>query len=553
MATKAKVYSYLRFSDPKQAEGSSADRQLEYAARWAAERGLALDASLSMQDEGLSAYHQRHVTRGALGVFLQAIDEGRIPAGSVLVVEGLDRLSRAEPILAQAQLAQIVNAGITVVTASDGREYNRERLKAQPMDLVYSLLVMIRAHEESDTKSKRVRAAIHRQCQGWIAGTWRGLVRNGRDPHWLALHGQQFHIVPERAEAVRQAIRMFRDGDGAVRIMRALDEMGLQITNGGNPAQQLYRIIRNRALIGEKVLEVDGQEYRLQGYYPALLAPEEFAGLQHLVGQRVRRKGTGEIPGIITGMRIAFCGYCGAAMVAQNLMTRGRRDDGRPQDGHRRLICVSYSQGGGCPVSGSCSVVPIEHALMAFCGDQMNLSRLLEESGRSDGLSGQLAAARAAAADTAAKLEKLTDALLAADAGQAPAAFLRRARELENELQQQQARVDALEHELAAVAAIPAPAVAQAWADLAIGVAALDPEARNKARQLVADTFDRIVVFHRGRIPERTRSWKGTIDLLLIAKRGGARLLHIDRQTGEWQAGDHLADSDIPLPPALSS
>ncbi len=99
-----------------------------------------------MQDEGLSAYHQRRVTKGALGVFLAAIVEGRIPAGSVLIVEGLDRLSRAEPIQVQAQLAQIINAGITVVTSSDGREYNRARLKAQPMDLVYRLLVMIRAH-----------------------------------------------------------------------------------------------------------------------------------------------------------------------------------------------------------------------------------------------------------------------------------------------------------------------------------------------------------------------------------------------------------------------
>jgi len=189
----------LRFSDPKQAAGSSADRQLEYAKRWATERGMTLDAALSMQDEGLSAYHQRHVTRGALGVFLQAVDDGRIPKGSVLIVEGLDRLSRAEPIQAQAQLAQIINAGITVVTASDGREYNRAGLKAQPMDLVYSLLVMIRAHEESDTKSKRVRAAIHRQCQGWIAGTWRGVVRNGRDPHWLHYNGTAFQLVEERA------------------------------------------------------------------------------------------------------------------------------------------------------------------------------------------------------------------------------------------------------------------------------------------------------------------------------------------------------------------
>ena len=122
MATKGRVYSYLRFSDPKQAAGSSADRQLEYPRRWAAEHAMTLDAALSMQDEGLSAYHQRHMTKGALGVFLAAIDDGWIPSGSVRIVEGLVCLSRAEPIQAQAQLAQIIHGGITVVTASDGRE-----------------------------------------------------------------------------------------------------------------------------------------------------------------------------------------------------------------------------------------------------------------------------------------------------------------------------------------------------------------------------------------------------------------------------------------------
>lgn len=118
----SKVYSYLRFSDPRQALGNSADRQLHYAQQWAKTKGLLLDESLSLKDEGLSAYHQHHVKQGALGVFLRAVEAGRIKNGSVLVVEGLDRLSRAEPIQAQAQLAQIINAGITVVTASDGRE-----------------------------------------------------------------------------------------------------------------------------------------------------------------------------------------------------------------------------------------------------------------------------------------------------------------------------------------------------------------------------------------------------------------------------------------------
>lgn len=130
MKNSARVYSYLRFSDPRQATGSSADRQLQYASEWAQQRGLQLDESLSLRDEGLSAYHQMHIKQGALGTFMRAVDEGRIPDGSVLIVEGLDRLSRAEPIQAQAQLAQIINAGITVVTASDGREYNRAGLKA---------------------------------------------------------------------------------------------------------------------------------------------------------------------------------------------------------------------------------------------------------------------------------------------------------------------------------------------------------------------------------------------------------------------------------------
>ena len=223
---QSKVFSYLRFSDPRQATGSSADRQLNYAQRWAADKGLTLDESLSLRDEGLSAYHEHHVKQGALGVFLRAIEEGRIAEGSFLIVEGLDRLSRAEPIQAQAQLAQIINAGITVVTASDGREYNRAGLKAQPMDLVYSLLVMIRAHEESDTKSKRVKAAIRRQCENWIAGTYRGLIRNGKDPAWLRWDGNQWHMIPERVEAARAVIELFMRGYGSVRIVRELGEKG---------------------------------------------------------------------------------------------------------------------------------------------------------------------------------------------------------------------------------------------------------------------------------------------------------------------------------------
>ena len=208
----------------------------------------------------------------------------------MLVVEGLDRLSRAEPVLAQAQLAQIINAGITVVTASDGREYNRASLKAQPMDLVYSLLVMIRAHEESDTKSKRVRAAIRRQCLAWQAGTFRGVIRNGKDPKWVRWTGTGFDLVPERAAAMRAAITLFLAGHGGYRVMRALREQGYTADQVPTTSGTLYKALKRPDLIGTKTQAIDGEEWALEGYYPALLIPAEYQQLQAANLNRVKRK-----------------------------------------------------------------------------------------------------------------------------------------------------------------------------------------------------------------------------------------------------------------------
>ena len=524
-----RVYSYLRFSDPRQATGSSADRQLQYAQAWAAERGLVLDETLSLRDEGLSAYHQTHVKQGALGVFLQAVDEGRIPHGSVLIVEGLDRLSRAEPIQAQAQLAQIVNAGITVVTASDGREYNRERLKAQPMDLVYSLLVMIRAHEESDTKSKRVRASIRRLCEGWVAGTYRGLIRNGKDPQWLRWNGEAWELIPERVAAVHRALELYRQGQGAGRASKRMYAEGHMLTDWGIAGQQIYRLVRLPALRGAKRIAVDGEEYLLEDYYPRLLTDAEFAELQLLAGQRFRRRGAGEIPGIITGVGLAWCGYCGTALVAQNSMGR-RREDGTLADGHRRLHCTSSSKGTGCR-SGSCSVAPVERALLNYCSDQMNLDRLQQPDDGGRQLRQQLLEARLRVEELGKQLERVTDALLADDSGAAPLAFVRRARELEQQQVEAQAAVQQLERQLAVQASPVAPARAERWAELAAQVEAGDYEAREQVRQLMLDTFERLVIYMRGVDLDPKQK---VIDMLMVPRHGAPRMLRIDRRSGAW-------------------
>jgi len=537
----ARVYSYTRFSDPRQAKGSSSDRQAAYAAKWAADHGLELDSSLTLRDEGLSAYTQAHVRHGALGVFLEAVQQGRIPVGSVLVVEGLDRLSRAEPILAQSQLGQIVNAGITVVTASDGKAYSRETLKANPMDLIYSLLIMIRAHEESDTKSKRVNAAIKRQCEAWMAGTSRPLIRNGKDPFWLRLKPggtgagpDAWEFDPAGEAMARTIITMYCAGYGGTKIIEHMLATGMTSANRSALSLKVYALKSRVSLVGSKELTIDGTTYVLPNYYPALITQAEFDEMQALAADRSRRTGKGDIPSLVTGLGIATCGYCGQPMLGQMMNKRRYKALTDIPQGNRRVRCIANFRGLGCQVPGSCSVVPIEQALISYCSDMINL-RALYRGDRSTPVRAALAKAHEQLTTLDRQINRITEAMLASD--QPPQAFVAKARTLEEQRAAEQKRVSAIEAELALVDRADIDGADTVWRDLAAGVTAMDYAARVKARQLVKDTFERIVIWHGGIRPSETPKW--SIDLMLVAKGGQGRLLRITR-AGDWTVMDDI-------------
>ena len=525
--SNARVYSYLRFSDPRQRAGSSIDRQTAYAAQWAAEHGLTLDTSLNLRDEGLSAYHRQNVTRGALGTFFKAIDTGLVPRGSVLVVESLDRLSRADVDIALKQLLDIIHAGITVVTVADNaKEYSSASVRRNPVDLIVSITVMMRAHEESHTKSRRVTAALRRQCLGWNAGTWRGQLSAGKDPRWIRYNPERraFELDPGEAESMRVLIGLYREGHGPARAFALMHERGIAIPESVSNTGRMHAIMGNGNLIGEKTVEVDGETFVLPGYYPPLLTQAEFASLQFLRGQRGRRAGKSEVVSIMTGIGITCCAHCGFAMANQNVMDRSRKENGLPQDGHRRLMCTGAQNSANRCRAGSCSIVPAEHALMAFCSDQMNLASLFVDSDeKSHTLNEGLALARQAVTDTERQIDWVLDAA-ASDESETPASMKKFLRKLEDRLAAEKLKVSGYEHDLEALHRHSQPAVAEVWDELREGVEMLDSTARTKARQLVADTFARIEV---------SLASPDMIGLRLVSKRDIVRILWIDRKTGE--------------------
>jgi DNA invertase Pin-like site-specific DNA recombinase len=140
-------------------KGDSFDRQTRKAADYANARDLELDTTLTFRDLGVSGYHGANAERGSLADFRFAVQHGDVAPGSYLLIESFDRLSRMDPWDALPIFQEIVNAGITIVTLQDNKEWSREAIRGNPWRILESLIVMMRAHEESATKSMRVAGA----------------------------------------------------------------------------------------------------------------------------------------------------------------------------------------------------------------------------------------------------------------------------------------------------------------------------------------------------------------------------------------------------------
>jgi DNA invertase Pin-like site-specific DNA recombinase len=343
---KPRAYSYLRFPTPEQAQGDSARRQTDLARQYAASHGLVLDETLRMADEGVSGFRGANVRRGALGQFLRAVDEGDVPEGSYLLVENLDRVSRQNPWDAFPILQQIINAGVVIVTLFDGKVYSAADMRANPMRILESLFVMIRANEESETKSRRGKAV-------WIAKRGRATTRplTARLPHWLKLVDGKVETIPQRATIVQRIVQLFLAGTGQHRIAETLNQEKVPVFGSGSMWHRSYvsKVLASPALIGtlipREVVYESGRRLRkplgaVDSYYPAVITRQEWEDLTAMLATGTRQPQQRKaVVNILAGL--AECALCGAAMT--RVMKGSSRKGGRP-----KLVCTKAKVGAGC-------------------------------------------------------------------------------------------------------------------------------------------------------------------------------------------------------------
>jgi DNA invertase Pin-like site-specific DNA recombinase len=340
-APRPKAYSYIRFSTKRQAKGDSLMRQLDKSREYAAANGLDLQ-EVTFEDLGVSAFDRSNVTRGALAGFIAAVESGAIERGSSLLVESLDRLSRADLMDAVALLSRLVKLGVRVVTVVDGRVLDEESVK-EPMNVVYAVLVFIRANEESATKADRVKKAHKRKRDN------RSSFAFGQGPGWLRPNASRtgWEPVPELAESVVKVFKYAARGYGATAIARVANREGWPVpARAANWHKTLpIKLVHNRRVLGEFEPQTKAGAGRVptrelwESYYPAVVGKELFDQANAAVERRrllPKRRDIG-YHNIFQG--ILKCGHCGATLA------RKAKTGKKNSPGYALYVCADRDRG----------------------------------------------------------------------------------------------------------------------------------------------------------------------------------------------------------------
>jgi DNA invertase Pin-like site-specific DNA recombinase len=352
-----KAYSYVRFSTPDQAKGDSYRRQTEAANEYARRNGLVLDTELTLTDLGVSAFRGANAKTGALSTFLEAVKDGTIAPGSFLLIENLDRLTRADVLEAQELFTGIIRRGITLVTLFDQRAYSAESVTANWTELIIAILTMVRGHEESVTKSRRMLAVFERKRRDAANRTERGPFTRML-PAWLRWDEttQQYDVIEDRANIVRDILAKTDAGWGKHRITNALNEEQVEPWDIGKRkggarwyASYIHRLLTNEAVVGtftphRSLKTATGRKREpqqpIEDYFPAVVDRDVFVRVSAQAKARsARGRHAGNTPkSVFTGL--LRCARCG------DIVTRVVKSSGRGK--YIYLICSKAHSRSGC-------------------------------------------------------------------------------------------------------------------------------------------------------------------------------------------------------------
>jgi DNA invertase Pin-like site-specific DNA recombinase len=215
---------------PHQVKGDSVRRQTDDAADWCRRNKVPLDTVTRLHDLGRSAYtgaHRKNPDRHALACFLKMVEDGKVPRGSFLIIENLDRLSREHIQPALLLVLNLLQAGVRIVQLKPAEIIFDD--KSDTLPVMMMMMELARGHGESAMKSERCgQAWVNKRAEArqkhsplttW-GPAWLEMV--GRRLEGKHVRGGKYRVIPERAAAVQRIFQLAAAGYGQKLIMGQL-------------------------------------------------------------------------------------------------------------------------------------------------------------------------------------------------------------------------------------------------------------------------------------------------------------------------------------------
>lgn len=339
-------------STKSQSKGDSRTRQIDRINNYVIEHNLELVNTIDdipLEDIGVSGYHGKNSKDGVLAIFLAALEDNKIEKGSVLLIESFDRLSRDNVLDAFGQFTMIINHGIEIVTLLDKQSFTKEHIKKDQFAIFGSLCVMIRANEESETKSKRLTSAWDNKRSKTSSKVLTSLC-----PAWLEYNKekQEFEPIEERVKIVKSIFDMCINSYGMYSIARNLNENKVPLFGKGEFWHKSYitKILHNRSVVGEfqPHMLVKGKRVKtgdpIFDYFPKIIDEATLLLANVSIARRTS---------IVTGPKginftnifagLIYCGSCGSKMALRN--------HGGTDRSSKRLICNNQLVHASCQMS----------------------------------------------------------------------------------------------------------------------------------------------------------------------------------------------------------
>lgn len=318
-----KVYSYSRWSSARQGAGSTLERQEELAISFAERNNFELVTNY--RDEGLSAFRGSNAEHGALFDFKEACKQGKIPKESWLVVESLDRITRSNLLIAQQLFLELMQY-VNIHTCIDGKDYRMGSEHHVVLgNLMYSLLIFARAHEESLVKQMRTLAAAKSEIQKAQAGNY-AIKAVGSNVWWVDDSTNEINPHKIYFPIAKEIVGLMLSGMGYIRITNHLnqkypDKIWQGINKKGKirtgwSSDLIKRVGKSKAIYGYKEIKLNGEIHKIENYYPPLCTKDEYYRIQTIKSNNRSTSTTKEYVPLLSGKRIFKCGHCNESMTS---------------------------------------------------------------------------------------------------------------------------------------------------------------------------------------------------------------------------------------------